>query len=76
MIECNGSQTWAFKGQEFWDEFGWTGRPFRDALLEAVARSPEHEKTIVGAYLMVDPNDRAGAQRFLDAYGKKKPNKP
>jgi len=72
MIECNGSEIWAFRGQQFWDEFGWTGRLYRDALVEGIDGTPELEKEIVVAYLRVDPEDREGAQGFLNTYGKKR----
>lgn len=70
MIECNGGRMWAFRGQQFWDEFGWTGRPYRDALLAGIDRTPELRNQIVAAYLMVNPDDREGARKFLDAYRK------
>jgi hypothetical protein len=75
MIDHYSSRIWAFKGQQSSDEFGWTGRRFRDALIDGIQRTPELEDEIISAYLSLNLDDEEQAKAFLAKYEEKKPNK-
>ena len=71
MIVSNRSRLWAYRGQEFLDEFGWTGRGYREALVSGITAHPERKGEIIAEFLKIDPAGEAGKE-FIKSYAAKK----
>jgi hypothetical protein len=68
MIEICGYRLWLFRGNENWDEFGWTGTPIRAALVEGLATHPERQAEILREFLSLDPQDQQAKLHFVKTH--------
>ena len=68
MIEICGYRFWLFRGTENWDEFGWTGTPIREALVEGLTTHPERQAEILHEFLALDPQDQQARLHFVRTY--------
>jgi hypothetical protein len=68
MIEICGCRLWLFRGAENWDEFGGTGTPVREALMEGLAKHPERQTEILREFLSLNPNDQQAKLHFARTY--------
>ncbi|MES2570070.1 MAG: hypothetical protein V4710_08445 [Verrucomicrobiota bacterium] len=76
MVALCGSQWWAFRWNETWDNFGWTVESCREALIAGIRASPERKTHIMTEFLALDPDDSAAVQRFIKAYKPAKQTAP
>ena len=67
MIVLNRARLWAYRGKEHLDEFGWTGRRYRQVLVTGIAAHPERKEEIIADYLKIDPEGTSG-RTFMESY--------
>lgn len=67
MMVSNRSRLWAYRGKEHLDEFGWTGRRYRQVLVTGIAAHPERKEEIIADYLKIDPEGTSG-RTFMESY--------
>lgn len=68
MIGLCGYRWRLFRGTDNWDEFGWTGAPCREVLVEVLKVYPDRRDQILQEFLEIVPEDSESRLRFLNTY--------